>query len=600
MVKSYIENICKKYPRVLFLLKRFNHKNERPLRKLIILLMIFFLFNFVFCLTNLFGEAQNAEELAIRYSPVLRFTGNEKFYPTTIDYFISRASLFDHSNGATVDSSPTPETLGSYVSTNLYLNHDLETFEAIASDYSLQAELNGYHIYAKVAITGSSTVIQYWLFYVFNNGPLNDHQGDFEVIEVFLDSSDNPQITLYSQHFTGQNTDWNEVEKIDTHPVVYVAEGSHANYFRSYQGKIGFESDIVGNDGLTINFDRTSIIMLQDQSWLNFAGRWGYWGTEAEVALGRAGPHGPVFNQDGIRWAQPEEYLSQTLTVNGTYFIIAWFAANFLLLFVIYLLGRGGWKIFNIYRMIKKGRLGVWKFLKSKGAIFLVLGIISILIAFFALFLPWYIISASSETSPLAQEEPVDLMKVDGVNGVSVNLFFGSAESTSGYRNVFSTQLPFSIIFVAGLVLLILDIIAIKSGPKLGRKFIIGAIISLIPFILILVFIAMLPTFLPWASMLLPGQELPPQLETMVTSISTNPIAGTTSQSFEVVGITTVNWGFSLGAYLFLFAAILRIISGVLLLGTGEFSQTIETSQQKNRSTPKTKSKKNNSKIKTR
>jgi hypothetical protein len=99
----------------------------------------------------------------------------------------------------------------------------------------------------------------------------------------------------------------------------------------------------------------------------------------------------------------------------------------------------------------------------------------------------------------------------------------------------------------------------------------------------------MLPTFLPWASVLLPGQELPQQFETMVTSIATNPIAGTTSQSFEVVGITTVNWGFSLGAYLFLFAAILRIISGVLMQGTGEFTQTIQTAQQKTKPTPKNK-----------
>jgi hypothetical protein len=586
MLKSYIENI-QKIPLGFGLFKTFNNRNT------IILLTIFLFTNFLFYLASPIGEAQSAEELAVRYSPVLRFTDNEKFYPTTIDYFVSRASLIDHSSGAIVDSSPNPESLGFYTSSNLYLNHDLETFEDIATDYSLEAELNGYHIYANVANTGSSTIIQYWLFYVFNNGPLNDHQGDFELVVVFLDSLDDPQTVLYSQHFAGQNAAWSEVEKVESHPVVYVAEGSHANYFRSYQGKIGFESDIVGSDGITINFDQTSITMLQGQSWLNFAGRWGYWGTEAEVALGRAGPYGPVFNQDGIRWAQPQEYLGQTLTVNGLYFIIAWFAANFLLLFVVYLLVRGGWKVLSIYRMKKKGRLWVWKFLKSKDAIFLVLGIISILIAFFALFLPWYIISASSETGPLAQEEPVDLMTVDGVNGVSVNLFFGSSESTSGYRNVFSTQLPFSIIFAASLVLLMLDIIAIKSGKKLGRKFIIGAIISLVPFILILVFIAMLPTFLPWASMLLPGQELPPQLETMVTSIATNPIAGTTSQNFEVVGVTTVNWGFSLGAYLFLFAAILRIISGVLMQGTGEFTQKIQTSPQKSKPIPKTKPKKN-------
>jgi hypothetical protein len=528
------------------------------------------LISFAYYLTNPVTKAQTSEELAVMYSPILHFTSSEKFYPTTVDYFLSRSSLIDHPSGAVVDASPTPETLGSYASSNLYLNHNLETVDAIAADYSSEAESNGYHIYANVVSTASSTVIQYWLFYAFNNGPLNDHQGDFEVIEVFLDSLDNPQVALYSQHFAGQNAAWSEVEKVDTHPVAYVAQGSHANFFRSYQGKMGIESDIVGSDGITISFEESSIIMLQDQNWLSFAGRWGYWGTEAEVAVGRAGPHGPVFNQEGIRWAHPEEYLNQTFTVNGIYFILAWLLANFLLLFVIYLVARSGWKLFNIYRMIKKGGLLVIKFLKSRGGLFLIIGLISIMLAFVALFLPWYTITASSETGPLAQEEAVNLMTLDGINGVSINLFLGSGESTSGFRNVFSTQLPFSIIFIAGLVLLALDIIAIKNGRKLGIKFIIGAIISLIPFILILVFISQLPTFLPWASMILPGQELPPQIEIMVNSIAANPIAGTSSQSFEVVGVTTVNWGFGVGAYLFLIAAIIRIVSGVMMLSIGE------------------------------
>jgi hypothetical protein len=209
------------------------------------------------------------------------------------------------------------------------------------------------------------------------------------------------------------------------------------------------------------------------------------------------------------------------------------------------------------------------------------------LIAFIALFLPWYTISASSETGPLAQEDMVNLMSIDGVNGVSANLFFGSGESTSGYKNVFSTQLPFSIIFAAGLILLALDIIAIKSGKKLGTKFIMGAIFSLIPFILILIFISQLTTFLPWASMLLPGQDLPPQLEAMVSSIASNPIAGTTSQSFEVVGLTTVNWGFGFGAYLFFIAAILRVVSGIFMLSTGEFIQEIKPTKIKAKTSSK-------------
>ena len=544
------------------------NRKKMSFRYVIILLTTSLLISYICCLAVPFTNAQAPEDLAATYSPVLHFTGNEKFYPTTVDYFISRASLIDHSTGIVLDPSPTPESLGSYNSSDLYLNHNLETFEAIASDYSLEAERNGYYIYAHVVDTGSRIIIQYWLFYVFNNGPLNDHQGDFEVIEVFLDY-DGPQKALYSQHHAGQNAAWSEVEKVDSHPVAYVAEGSHANYFRSYQGRMGIENDIVGNDGIKITFNQSNIIMLQNQSWLNFAGRWGYWGTDTEVALGRAGPHGPVFNQDGLRWERPFTYLSQTFPVDWTYFILAWMVANFLLLSLIYILARGGWKLFKIYKMTKKGSIRT-KFLKSRGGPLLIIGIVSMVLAFVALFLPWYTISASSEARPLVQEDPVNLMTIDGVNGLSVNLFLGNGEATSGFRTVFSTQLPLAIIFAASLVLLALDIIAIRNGKKLGRKFIIGGIVLLVPFILILVFISQLPSLLPWASSLLPGQEIPSQLETMVNSIAASPMGGTASQSFDVVGVTTVNWGLGVGAYLFLVTAILRIIGGVLMLGTGE------------------------------
>ena len=81
------------------------------------------------------------------------------------------------------------------------------------------------------------------------------------------------------------------------------------------------------------------------------------------------------------------------------------------------------------------------------------------------------------------------------------------------------------------------------------------------------------------ANLIFQGQELPSQLETMVVSIASNPIGGTITQSFEVVGITTVNWGFSLGAYLFFSSVILRITSGILLQSTGKITPTIQISE---------------------
>ncbi len=525
--------------------------------------------------------AQTSEELAQMYAPALKFTGGEKFFPTSVDYVIGSSVVkFRNSGGSSfvVSSTPTPSDLGFYTSTSYFLDNKLETFEAIADDYASKKDTLGYYAYVHVADTASGKVIEYWLFYIYNNGPLNDHQGDIEVVQVFLDSSNSPIKALYSQHSSGQNADWGDVEKDqNTHPIVYVAQGSHANYFRSYQGKLGIENDIVG-DGKTIKPDELTLVMLvegsgrpADQSWLDFGGRWGYWGTGLEVGLGMAGPVGPVHNQNGVRWAQPYAYLSDTFGVNGNYFLLSWIVVNAMLFFLLYVLIRAVWKIYGIYRMHKKGGLLVGKFLKSRGSIGLILGIVAIFITLFALALPWYNVAASSESGPLSGQGPITLLNIDGVHGMQVNLFLGaSSDSTSGYKTLFFMAFPFALFIGVGLILLALDVIGVKNGKGIGFKFILGAITSLLPFVLILVFMAMLPNFLPWAASLVPGQGVPPALEHMIGTIAGNPFYGTMSETFEVVGFTTVTWGFGIGAYLFVVAAVLRVIAGFIVRNTPE------------------------------
>ncbi|MGF3522159.1 MAG: hypothetical protein ACQXXJ_03560 [Candidatus Bathyarchaeia archaeon] len=517
------------------------------------------------------ASAQTSAQLASTYAPILQFTAGEQFYPTSVEYIIESSVLRQRApfgvSSTIVDSSPRADTLGTYTSANLFLDNKLGTYERIAADYSARASSLGYYAYVHVVRTASSTVIQYWLFYIYNKGPLNDHQGDIEVIQVFLDNAGNPTRLLLSQHGAGQNAVWSDVEKVDEHPVVYVAQGSHANYFRAYQGKMGLESDVVGNDGKRIMPNDLNLVMLENQGWLNFPGRWGYWGTEEEVALGRAGPYGPVFNQDGVRWAQPEAYLNSTFTVDGTYFILALLVANFLLLFVIYIVARGAWKCWCIVRMVQKGGLLVGRFLRGRGSIGLILGIVAIVLSFFALFLPWYTVTAVSQTGALAQQGGVTLMSMDGINGITVKMFMGagSSDSTSGYTTLFTTQMPFAIAFGAGVILLALDVIGVKSGKSLGKKLMIGTVSSLLPLILIVLFVSQLGALAPLASGLFPGQAIPASVENMLRAIAGSPIQGTSSEVFPIIGVTTVTWGLGVGAYLFLIAAVLKLVGGLIM-----------------------------------
>jgi hypothetical protein len=83
--------------------------------------------------------------------------------------------------------------------------------------------------------------LQYHFFYAFNDWRLaangiNHHEGDWEMVAVYL-KNDQPYSLLLSQHGTGAMELWQDVRcvkdkdgKETTHPLIYVALGSHANY----------------------------------------------------------------------------------------------------------------------------------------------------------------------------------------------------------------------------------------------------------------------------------------------------------------------------------------------------------------------------------
>lgn len=106
-----------------------------------------------------------------------------------------------------------------------------------------EGEHYGYH--GRVICQNGWVVLQYWLFYAFNDWRsgffgANDHEADWERIFVFLSESDTgeyrPEWVAYAAHnHTGDNLrrrwDDPELAKVSEHPVVYVGAGSHASYY---------------------------------------------------------------------------------------------------------------------------------------------------------------------------------------------------------------------------------------------------------------------------------------------------------------------------------------------------------------------------------
>jgi hypothetical protein len=108
----------------------------------------------------------------------------------------------------------------------------------------IMSEQERYRYHGRVLRQDGWIVLQYWLFYPFNDWRsgffgANDHEADWEKIFIYLSESEgeiSPEWVAYAAHnYTGDNLrrrwDDPEVEKVGEHPVIYVGAGSHASYY---------------------------------------------------------------------------------------------------------------------------------------------------------------------------------------------------------------------------------------------------------------------------------------------------------------------------------------------------------------------------------
>ena len=444
-------------------------------------------------------------------------------------------------------------------------------YKEIAEDYKQNRESFGDKIYAHVTSEAGYIVVQYWFFYAFNPGTLNQHQGDWEMIQIVLDSTETPQYAVYSQHHAGEMADWKDVEKVDeTHPRVYVALGSHASYFRSYQGKLGIESDIVGN-AYTLKPEDLEIVYLGEkgtgkhpssQDWLDFGGKWGNWAKLADAYMGAAGPSGPGQNENAEKWLNPVSWGSDKFQVNQT-----WFTASLIVFYFIYIFAaiigiRAAYKIWKIVKRKREGKLNIMKILRSKAAVGVILGIVGIAVYFVGLFLPWYVVTGNIETTMLETAGTTELVLIDGVNGLRINMLQGD----QGLVTMFGLGIPFSILFLSSVVLNALDIIGVEKPKSLSRTYIISGIMSLIPIIIIIIFIVSLSGLITqFAGFMGGGKQMPLQVTDMALEMSSSPLMGKFTDSINSHGTLTIIWGLAMGSYLFIAAAAIKIVAGIIL-----------------------------------
>ncbi|HWM14684.1 MAG TPA: hypothetical protein VNO56_09400 [Gaiellaceae bacterium] len=177
-------------------------------------------------------------------------------------------------------------------------------------------------VYAHVATDPAHPgrlALQYWLFYAYNDWN-NLHEGDWEMIQLVFDAPTarealerRPTAVGYSQHEGAEEADWGDdkLELVDgTHPVVYPAAGSHANFFEAAlfigtSAEQGVGCDDTTGPSVSIRPAVFTIPSDPDEAqadfpWIDFEGRWG----ELQRAFFN-GPTGPNLKR---QWTEPIQW----------------------------------------------------------------------------------------------------------------------------------------------------------------------------------------------------------------------------------------------------------------------------------------------------
>jgi hypothetical protein len=149
---------------------------------------------------------------------------------------------------------------------------------------------------------------QWWLAFARNDQDrglvrTGRHAGDWELVQVRLGAGGEPVEAVYAQHSGAERCPWAAVEKRGGRPVVYVANGSHAAYFRPGVRDRTWPDPNDEADG------RGAVVVPAVEplgEWADWPGRWG--GARAGWAPGEMdSPRGPAFQPQG-RWSDPDAW----------------------------------------------------------------------------------------------------------------------------------------------------------------------------------------------------------------------------------------------------------------------------------------------------
>jgi len=161
-----------------------------------------------------------------------------------------------------------------------------------------------------VPAKGGGRWLQYWRWHADNpqdRGILRTgrHEGDWELVQVRVDSGDQPVEAVYAQHSGAERCGWATVRTRDDAPVAFLANGSHAAYFRSGVRDRMFPDPNDEAEGRG-RIQRPRLVPINERApeWMRFSGRWG--DSRARLPGESSSPRGPAFQ--GESWDDPSAF----------------------------------------------------------------------------------------------------------------------------------------------------------------------------------------------------------------------------------------------------------------------------------------------------
>lgn len=243
---------------------------------------------------------------AERLAPIVFLHPAERLYPMPADCFVVNSTLkfAEGREDAEISRDVTPENLLSAEHT-----HDGVTTRELSRPYAAGrppglAGRRGFHLdlddaYHRGAASGDEVFfgdtpvyydyepgrhVTYWLFFGFSAPGARiaerigrtgvgraGHEGDWEGISIELDAEDRPLRARYFAH--GERVPaipWSALRKLEGHPVVFSALGSHASYAANER-----QPDFDVTAGGPIWATWLLLADVRRQPWYGFGGAWG-------------------------------------------------------------------------------------------------------------------------------------------------------------------------------------------------------------------------------------------------------------------------------------------------------------------------------------